>query len=156
MELSGHYSIFHDDFVLMAELLAQNYCDVFTGANSGRNSRCHCNDDTKLGRISRCHCYDDINLGGKNLRCFHEVVLGTYRYSLMDTPSKYFIQKMYLNKLSWECHTRNLSWVGQIKIFVQNEIDFQNISWSQKLGSNFKHKKNKLQRNMASTYFFWS
>ena len=72
----------------------------------------------------------------------------------LDVLIKLF--KKERNKLSWECHTRNLSWVGQIKLLVQNEIDFQNISWAQKLGSNFKQRKNKLQRNMASTYFFWS
>ena len=33
---------------------------------------------------------------------------------------KYLIQQFYTtikdNKLSWECHTRNPSWVGQIKM----------------------------------------
>ena len=33
-----------------------------------------------LFKNSRCHYYDDTNLGGKNSQCFHEVVLGTYRY----------------------------------------------------------------------------
>ena len=42
--------------------------DAFTRENSVQNSR--------------CHCYDDTNLGGKNSQCFHEVVLGTYRYTL--------------------------------------------------------------------------
>ena len=38
-----------------------------------------------LFKNSRCHCYDDTNLGGKNSQCFHEVVLGSYRYTLLLT-----------------------------------------------------------------------
>ena len=36
-----------------------------------------------LFKNSRCHCYDDTNLGGKNSQCFHEVVLGSYRCTLL-------------------------------------------------------------------------
>ena len=54
-------------------MLTQNWVegkfhDVFTRANSVRNSR--------------CRCYGDPKLGGKNSRCIHEVVLGTYCWDI--------------------------------------------------------------------------
>ena len=75
-------------------------CHCYDGTNLGRNSRCHYYDGSNLGgkihnaftransvRNSQCHCYDDTNLGGKNSRCFHEVVLGSYRYTLAKRPN---------------------------------------------------------------------
>ena len=59
----------HDAIAMRTQTWVGKKCDAFTRVNCVQNSR--------------CHCYDDTNLGGKNSQCFHEVVLGSYRYTLL-------------------------------------------------------------------------
>ena len=76
-----------DAVAMMTQTWVGKNCDAFMRANSGRNSQ--------------CHCYDDKNLGGKNSGCFHEVVLGTYRYTLQLALSLSFCGHLqYIARLS--------------------------------------------------------
>ena len=93
----------HDAIAMRTQTWVGKKCDAFTRANSVRNSR--------------CHCYDDTNLGGKNSRCFHEAKF----------CKKFTMPLLWWHKHGWEKFTMILRGISRdLSLFAGVKSD---IKW---------------------------